>query len=71
MDISRYLNDARNTNSTEDDPNNSTDNTCNQKEDSVNKLKVTNNKDNYYEYIDENSTALKNNESFNNKTEEE
>ena len=64
------LNDTHDTSSTEDDPNYSTDNSRNEKEDSVNKLKVNNNKHKEYEYKDENSAALKNDKSVINKTEE-
>ena len=48
------LNDAHDTNSTEDDRNDSTDNSFNKKEDYVNNLKVANNKDNDDKYKDEN-----------------
>ena len=46
-------------NSTEDEPNDSTDNSRNESGDSVNKLKVKNNEDNYDEYKDENPQLLK------------
>ena len=50
-------------NSTEDEPNDSTDNSRNESGDSVNKLKVKNNEDNYDEYKYEKSAALKKDES--------
>ena len=58
------FNDTHGANSTEDNPNDFTDNSLNEKEDYVNKLKVTNNKDNDDEYKDENTAALKNDESL-------
>ena len=55
-------NDAHEPNSTEDYPNDSTDNSFNEKEDSVNNLKETNNEDNDDKYKDENYQALNSNE---------
>ena len=46
------FNDTHDQNSSEDYPNGSTDNPCNENEDSVNKLKVNNNEGNYDEYKD-------------------
>ena len=65
------FNDTHEPYSTEDNHDNSRDDSRNENEDSVNKLKVNNNDDNDDEYKDENSAALKNDESVINKTEEE
>ena len=63
-----WFNDPK---STKDDPNDSTYNSRNEREDSVNKLKVANNEDNDDKYKNENSAALKNDGSVTNKIEEE
>ena len=51
--------DTHDPNGIEDDPNDSTDNSRNKKEDSVNKMKWTNNENIVDKYKDENSAALK------------
>ena len=63
-----FLNDANDPNSTDYDLNDSTDTSRNEKEDSVNNMRVTNNKDIDDKYKDENSKSLNSNESFINKT---
>ena len=61
-------NGAHNPNIIEYDRNDSTDNSHNKKEYSVNNLKVTNNEDNYEKYNDDNSQVLNSNESVINRT---
>ena len=55
------FNVAHDPNSTEDYPNDSIDNSCNEKEDSVNKLKVPDNKDIDDKYKNDHSRALNSN----------
>ena len=65
------INDANDPNSTENDRNYSMDTLRNEKEDSVNNLKVTNNKNIDEKQKDDNLQALNSNDSVINKTEEE